>query len=88
MMIKKASIMALVVCLLLVLLSPGLVQAESGLAILNNSAQVEFPAKLSFNLSVESDVNITDIRLHYAVDRMSFTQSSRAKREVPSPAQS
>ena len=73
-MIKKASIIALVVCMLLVLLSPGLVQAKSGLAILNNSAQVEFPTKLSFNLSVESDVNITDIRLHYTVDRMSFTQ--------------
>ena len=73
-MIKKASIIALLVCLLLVFLSPGLVQANSGLAILNNSAQVEFPTNLSFNLSVESDANITDIRLHYTVDQMSFTQ--------------
>ena len=73
-MIKKASTIALVVYLLLVLLSPGLVQANSGLAILNNSAQVEFPTNLSFNLSVESDVNITDIRLHYIVDQMSFAQ--------------
>lgn len=73
-MIKKASVIALVVCLWLVLLSPGLVQAESGLTVLNNSAQVEFPTTLSFNLSVESDVNITDIRLHYTVDQMSFAQ--------------
>ena len=73
-MIKKAGIIALVVCLWLALLSPGLVQAESGLAVLNNSAQAEFPTTLSFNLSVESDVNITDIRLHYVVDQMSFAQ--------------
>jgi len=73
-MIKKAGILALVAYLLLAILSPGLVQAQSGLAILDSSAQVEFPAKLSFNLSVESDVNITDIRLHYTVDRISFAQ--------------
>jgi len=73
-MIKKISILALVAYLLLAILSPGLVQAQSGLTILDSSAQVEFPAKLSFNLSVESDVNITDIRLHYTVDRVSLAQ--------------
>jgi len=73
-MIKKVSILALVAYLLLAILSPGLVQAQSGLTILDSSAQVEFPSKLSFNLSVESDVNITDIRLHYTVDRISLAQ--------------
>ena len=73
-MIKKASILALVAYLLLAILSPGLVQAQSGLTILDSSAQVEFPSKLSFNLSVEGDVNITDIRLHYTVDRVSLVQ--------------
>jgi len=73
-MIKKVSILALVVCLLLVVLSPGLVQARGGLTILNSSAEAEFPLGLSFNLSARSDVNITDIRLHYAVDRAGFAR--------------
>ena len=73
-MIKKASILALVVCLFFVLLSPSLVQAQGELAILDSSAEAEFPSRLSFHLSAESDVNITDIRLHYTVDRVSFAE--------------
>ncbi len=73
-MIKKASILALVAYLFLAGLSPGLVQARSGLVILDSSAQVDFPSKLSFHLSAENEVNITDIRLHYTVDRVSLAQ--------------
>ncbi len=73
-MIKKAGIFAVAISLFLVLLCPGLAQAQGGLAILDNSAEAEFPFKLHFNLSAESDVNITDIRLHYTVDRESYAQ--------------
>ncbi len=73
-MIKKVSILALVVCLFLAILSPSLVQAEGGLTVLDSSAEAEFPLGLSFNLSARSDVNITDIRLHYAVDRVGFAR--------------
>ncbi len=73
-MIKKAGIFALIVSLCLVLLSPGLVQAKGELTIVDSSAKVEFPAALRFNLSVESDVNITDVRLHYAVNQESYAQ--------------
>ena len=73
-MIKKTRILAIVVCLFLVLLSPGLVQARGGLAILDSSAEANFPSRLNFNLSAESDVNITDIRLCYSVDRISYTE--------------
>ena len=73
-MIKKASVFALVVCLFLVLLSPGLVRAQGELTILDSWVQAEFPSRLNFNLSAESDVNITDIRLSYTVDRASFAQ--------------
>jgi len=72
--IKKASIFALIVCLSLVLFGPALVQAQGGLTILDNSAEAEFPSKLHFYLSAESDVNITDVRLHYTVDRESYAQ--------------
>lgn len=73
-MIKKASILALVICLFLSILSPILVQAQSGLTILDSSAQAEFPSRLSFSLSAQSDADITDIRLCYTVDRTSFAQ--------------
>jgi len=73
-MIKKASIFALIVSLFLFILLPGLVQAQGGLKVLDSSAEVEFPLQLRFSLSASSDVNITDIRLQYAVDRESFAQ--------------
>jgi hypothetical protein len=73
-MIKKASILALAVCLLLTILSPVPIQAQDGLTILDSSAQVEFPSRLSFNVLAQSKVDITDIRLHYVVDRASFAQ--------------
>ena len=69
---KKARLLALVFCLFLVILIPGLVQAQGGLAILGSSAEADFPSKLNFSLSAQSSVNITDIRLCYTVDRMSF----------------
>jgi len=73
-MIRKTGLLASVTCLFLILLSPVLAQAQGELTILDSSVQSEFPAKLNFSLSAASDVNITDIRLHYAVDRVSFAQ--------------
>ncbi len=73
-MTKRFSILALAVCLFLLILSSSVVQAQGELAIIDSSAQVGFPSRLSFNLSVESDVNITDIRLNYKVDQVSFAQ--------------
>jgi len=73
-MIKKASLLALILCLFLAVLSPVPVQAVDGLAIRDSSVEVDFPLKLNFSLSAESDVNIAEIRLHYTVDRMSHAQ--------------
>jgi hypothetical protein len=73
-MIKKASLLAIFICLLLTVLSPGLIQARTGLTLLSSSAQVEFPSRFIFNMSAESDVNITGVRLCYTVDRVSFAQ--------------
>jgi len=69
---KKVALLALVFCLLLTILSPGLVQAQGGLSVLNSSAVAVFPSQLSLSLSARSNVNITDVRLCYTVDRMSF----------------
>ena len=73
-MIKKIGALALVLCLLLTVLSPTLAQAQSGLAVIESSAAAEFPYRLNFNLSAQSDENITDIRLCYVMDRAGFAQ--------------
>ena len=73
-MSKKIGIFILVASLCLVLLGSTLVQAQGKLRISDNSAEAEFPSKLHFNLSMESDVDITDIRLCYTVDRESYAQ--------------
>jgi len=73
-MIKKAGLLAVAVCLFLAWLIPGLVQAGGGLTILDSSARPEFPHRLTFSLSAESDVNITDIRLRYRVERIGFAR--------------
>jgi hypothetical protein len=73
-MIKKIGVLALVVCLFLTILSPSLVQAQAGLTIVDSSAEAEFPFWLNFNLSARSDVNITNIRLCYASNRVSFAE--------------
>ncbi len=73
-MSKKIKLIALVFSLFLVILSPALVQAQGELTILDSSAVAEFPYQLNFNLSAQSNVNITDIRLCYSVDRASFAE--------------
>lgn len=73
-MIKKLALLTLIACLFLGILSPSLVQAQGELTILDSSADIEFPTRLNFNLSARSDVNITDIRLHYIVDQLSHAQ--------------
>ena len=73
-MIKRVGILALVVCMALVMLVPGVAQAQDELRVLNSSAEAEFPLRLNFSLSAESDVNITDIRLQYTVDQERFAE--------------
>jgi hypothetical protein len=69
-MIKKIALLTLLLCSLLVLAGPGTAQAAGGPAVLNSSVQVNFPGSITFNIAASSDVNITDIRLHYLVNRM------------------
>jgi len=73
-MIKKAAVLTLVLCFLLVLLGPGLAQAQGRLEVLGSQAQVEFPSRLTFSLSARSDVDISDIRLCYQVERAGFAE--------------
>lgn len=78
-MIKKIAFLGLAV-LLLGLLIPVGVSAAGPLAITRSLVDVNFPASLTFNITAASDFNITDIRLHYIVDRLSF---ARVVSEIP-----
>lgn len=86
-MIKKI-VLVLAICLFAVSLSPGSVQAQAKLQILDTSTRVEFPTKLSFDLSARSDVSITDIRLYYTIEQQRFAEvvSEVSIDFAPSPA--
>jgi hypothetical protein len=69
-MMKKTGFIVLSVALLIGLLGTVSVRADGGLAVTDSSVEIDFPMRLNFSLTVESDVDITDIRLRYRVDRM------------------
>ena len=69
-MIKKSIILAIVLGLLATVLSPA--QAQTEIVVPEDSARAVFPGYIEFNLSIEGEVNITDVRLHYVVDQESF----------------
>jgi len=73
-MIRKACLLALVLSLFLAALVPGSIQARSGIAVSDSSAQTDFPSEISFNLQAESNADITDIRLRYIIARLSYAQ--------------
>ncbi len=69
--VKRAILLGVIVSLSLILnLVPA--QAQGELRVVHSSAQALFPMAISFILDAESDVDITDIRLHYKVLRHSF----------------
>jgi len=69
-MIKKIALIILLVCLSVGLFGPGTALAGSGLTVTHSLAEMDFPMRLIFDVSAESDDTITDIRLCYLVDRM------------------
>jgi hypothetical protein len=68
---RRVGVLAL---FLVLLLSPSSVGAEGGIAVLDSSVETDFPAVLTFNLEVESRVDIVDARVHYQVDKMNYAQ--------------
>lgn len=51
---------------------PAHKQTLNAIAVRSSTAHVDFPTKLTFNISVSGDVNITDIRLRYTLEREAF----------------
>jgi hypothetical protein len=71
---KKKLLLLLVIISLAVIFLPGAVQAAGGITAEKTFVQVSFPDSINFIVTVHSDVNITDIRLNYTVDRMEYAK--------------
>ena len=71
-MVKKVGLLALLICLLVALVIPGLASAQGDITILGSSARVGFPLRLDFSINAQSPATIIDIRLHYKVDQLGF----------------
>jgi hypothetical protein len=69
---KRLVLLALTLCLMLTLFSPGTALANSKITVIDSGASVDFPTQLTFDLTARSDVNITDIRLCYIIDYTTF----------------
>ncbi|MBI2869573.1 MAG: peptidase MA domain-containing protein [Chloroflexi bacterium] len=69
---RNLRLIALILMLAL-LLSPAPVLADEAIKVLSNSAVAEFPTRLVFFVSAEGTDDITDVRLHYRVDHLSFS---------------
>ncbi len=59
---------------LVLLLSPSLVTAETGIAVIASDVNVDFPSQAVFTVEAESNVGIVDARLYYQVDRMNYAE--------------
>jgi hypothetical protein len=59
---------------LLFLLSPSLVAADNGIAVIASDVDVSFPSQAVFTVEAESNASIVDARLYYQVDRMNYAE--------------
>jgi hypothetical protein len=71
-MFKKILLLMMVSCLAVLSVTP--VHAEGQLKLLSTSAKVIYPNSLTFRISAQSDVKITDIRLQYSLQSVGFAQ--------------
>jgi len=74
-MIKRFLPLALIAILLAMSLTvPVTTQAAEGIELLDSSTQIAFPGSLAFKIKVASSNEITRIRLHYEVEKMSYAR--------------
>jgi hypothetical protein len=77
-MIRKITLLAVVICLLLTVLCPIsfpiIAQSSGQITISNSTAQMDFPLRLNFASEIRSNAKIADIRLRYQIDQISSAQ--------------
>jgi hypothetical protein len=64
----------LIISVFLLFLSPSLVAAGEGIAVIDRDVDVSFPSQAVFTLEAESYVDIVDVRLYYQVDKMNYAE--------------
>ncbi len=73
-MIKKSVLIITALILMTLSFSPIQVQSRSDSALLlTDSVEVSFPDYIQFNLDIETETTVADIRLHYIVEREIYT---------------
>ncbi len=71
-MIKRIAVAVASVAIMLLANTPVAAAIPKDIDIFGESTQIYFPYSIQFNIGAGSDTDITDIRLHYQVERESF----------------
>ena len=72
----KRLCLLLIVFITLLLALPGVARAQDEITVISSSTLSMFPNGITFNVEVESDVQITDIDLKYKIERLSVVPVS------------
>jgi len=72
----KRLCLLLIVFITLLLALPGVARAQDEITVIYSSTLSMFPYSITFNVEVESDVEITDIDLKYRIKRLSLVPVS------------
>ena len=77
-MTKKLSILVVSLCLIFTILNPAVfpvsAQGQGQITVNSSTIKANYPSSLTFLCHVQDTVNISDIRLEYQVEQMSFGQ--------------
>ena len=91
-MIKKVTILAAALLLLFTIWSPAIypisAQSQGQITVNNSTVQANYPNSLTFSCRAQSNVDITDIRLEYQVEQMSFAEVTSEAQITFDPSQS
>jgi len=78
----------LMLTLLIFTVHPASAQGQNPIIINNSTVQADYPANLTFSCHAQSNTNITDIKLEYQVEQMSFAQVTAETEATFNPSSS
>ena len=91
-MIKKIMILALGLCLLFTTVIPAAyavsAQGQDQITVSNSAVKVDYPNSLTFSCHLQDNTNVTDVRLEYEVQQMSFAKVTSEAEVTFSPSTS
>ena len=91
-MIKKVTTLAVSLCLLFTMCSPWIypvsAQGQGQITVNSSAVRPNYPNDLTFSCHVQDSINITDIRLEYQVQQMSFAEVTTEAEIIFNPSAS